>query len=112
MGALIIADFNEFGKWMVGASGFEPPTSWSRTMGLENLTALFGVAYTEKQLKSRSLKYPEVVPKPAFPDLKEKGRVCTIPVQSLQSEYPAVSRDPARHPYASTRSIRSPRLGF
>jgi hypothetical protein len=47
---------------MVGAKGFEPSTSWSRIMGLENLTALSGVAYTENQQDFRSLKCPEVVP--------------------------------------------------
>jgi hypothetical protein len=46
-----------------GASGFERPISWSRIMGLENLTALSGVAYTENQRDSRSFKCPEVVPK-------------------------------------------------
>jgi hypothetical protein len=30
---------------MVGASGFEPPTSWSRTMKLNSINASSGVAY-------------------------------------------------------------------
>ena len=32
-------------KEMVGASGFEPPSSWSRTMNTNSINALSGVAY-------------------------------------------------------------------
>ena len=36
-------------KELVGASGFEPPSSWSRTMNTNSINALSGVAYgTEK----------------------------------------------------------------
>ena len=37
---------------MVGASGFEPPTSWSRTMNTNSINALSGVAYGTRSLVS------------------------------------------------------------
>ena len=37
---------------MVGASGFEPPTSWSRTMNTNSINALSGVAYGTRNLVS------------------------------------------------------------
>jgi hypothetical protein len=35
---------------MVGASGFEPPTSWSRTRNIISINAFSGVAYGTKDV--------------------------------------------------------------
>jgi hypothetical protein len=43
-------------KEMVGANGFEPSTSWSRTRHLNPINALFGVAYG-----TRSVIFPLLV---------------------------------------------------
>ena len=37
---------------MVGAKGFEPSTSWSRTMNLNPINALSGIAYGMRSLIS------------------------------------------------------------
>jgi hypothetical protein len=37
---------------MVGAKGFEPSTSWSRTKYLNPINALFGVAYGTRSVVS------------------------------------------------------------
>ena|SRR6516164_7895473 len=39
-------------KEVVGASGFEPPTSWSRTMNTNSINALSCVAYGTRSLVS------------------------------------------------------------
>jgi len=39
-------------KKLVGASGFEPPTSWSRTMNINSINPLSGVASGTSSLVS------------------------------------------------------------
>ena len=39
-------------KEMVGASGFEPPSSWSRTTNTNSINALSGVTYGTRSLVS------------------------------------------------------------
>ena len=45
---------------MVGASGFEPPTFWSRTMKLNSINAFSGVAYGTKAIISPPLVVPNL----------------------------------------------------
>jgi len=54
-------------KEVVGANGFEPSTSWSRTRHLNPINALYGVAYGTRSVISPLLVVPnlylELVPK-------------------------------------------------
>jgi hypothetical protein len=50
---------------VAGASGFGPPTSWSRTMKLNSINALPGVAYGTRSVISPLL----VVPNPYLAEL-------------------------------------------
>jgi len=45
---------------LVGASGFEPPSSWSRTMNTKSRNALSGVAYGTKDVISPLLAVPNL----------------------------------------------------
>jgi hypothetical protein len=45
---------------MVGASGFEPPTSWSRTNHVNPITLYFGVAYGTRSVISPLLVVPNL----------------------------------------------------
>src|SRR5271157_283660 len=45
---------------VVGASGFEPPTSWSRTRHLNPINALSGVAYGTRSVISPLLVVPKL----------------------------------------------------
>ena len=50
-------------KWLiglVGASGFEPPTSWSRTNQLNSITLYLGVAYGTRSVISPLLVVPNL----------------------------------------------------
>ena len=47
-------------KEVVGANGFEPSTSWSRTRCLNPINALFGVAYGTRSLISPLLVVPNL----------------------------------------------------
>ena len=45
---------------MVGANGFEPSTSWSRTRHLNPINALYGVAYGTRSVISPLLVVPNL----------------------------------------------------
>ena len=45
---------------MVGASGFEPPTSWSRTNHVNPITLYLGVAYGTRSVISPLLAVPNL----------------------------------------------------
>jgi hypothetical protein len=45
---------------MVGASGFEPPASWSRTMKLDSINASSGVAHETRSVISPFLVVPNL----------------------------------------------------
>jgi len=45
---------------VVGASGFEPPTSWSRTRHLNPINALSGIAYGTRSVISPLLVVPKL----------------------------------------------------
>ncbi len=45
---------------MVGASGFEPPTSWSRTNQFNPITLYLGVAYGVRSVISPLLLVPDL----------------------------------------------------
>ena len=47
-------------KRLVGANGFEPSTSWSRTRCLNPINALLGVAYGTRSLISPLLVVPNL----------------------------------------------------
>ena len=47
-------------KEVVGAKGFEPSTSWSRTRHLNPINALFGVAYGTRSVISPLLVVPNL----------------------------------------------------
>jgi hypothetical protein len=51
---------------MVGANGFEPSTSWSRTRHLNPKNALYGVAYGTRSVISPLLVVPNLYLTPSF----------------------------------------------
>jgi len=65
---------------VVGASGFEPPTSWSRTNHVNPITLYFGVAYGTRSVISPLL----VVPNLYLDRFRVESRLCVeirIPLQ-------------------------------
>ena len=63
---------------MVGANGFEPSTSWSRTRHLNPINALFGVAYG-----TRSVISPLSVVPNLYLDLELRAKSCC----SVEAEF-------------------------
>jgi len=49
-------------KEVVGANGFEPSTSWSRTRHLNLVNALYGIAYETRSVISLFLAVPNLYP--------------------------------------------------
>jgi hypothetical protein len=85
-------------KRMVGASGFEPPASWSRTSTAQILSALSGVAYGRRTLISPFLVVPNLYPaigcinelsgapgEIRTPDPLLRSRLCTF-IKTCRSE--------------------------
>src|SRR5260370_28015175 len=63
-------------KRLVGANGFEPSTSWSRTRHLNPINALYGVAYGTRSVISPLLVVPNLyLTRPKRPFRNLAGRI-------------------------------------
>src|SRR5712664_2760504 len=63
---------------VVGANGFEPSTSWSRTRHLNPINALFGVAYGTRSVISPLLVVPNLYLVGEVTPCGERGFLCSL----------------------------------
>src|SRR5258707_15672534 len=63
---------------MVGANGFEPSTSWSRTRHLNPINALFGVAYGTRSVISPLSVVPNLYLEFGVNPCSERGFLCSL----------------------------------
>ncbi len=71
---------------MVGASGFEPPTSWSRTMKVNSINASSGVAYGTRGVISPLLVVPNLYPGIHRTPFRDNFRVADHPPGMCRAE--------------------------
>ena len=100
---------------MVGANGFEPSTSWSRTRHLNPINALFGVAYGTRSAISPLLVVPNLY-------LAQKGSCASARsfrfAASIRSRLPwrllalSLEAPPCRFPGSGERRCRAGALGW
>src|SRR6266481_377931 len=65
-------------KRLVGANGFEPSTSWSRTRHLNPINALFGVAYGTRSVISPLSVVPNLYLVGEVTPCSERGFLCSL----------------------------------
>src|SRR6266853_6384758 len=65
-------------KRLVGANGFEPSTSWSRTRHLNPINALFGVAYGTRSVISPLSVVPNLYLEFGVTPCSERGFLCSL----------------------------------
>src|SRR6266851_1291316 len=63
---------------MVGANGFEPSSSWSRTRHLNPINALFGVAYGTRSVISPLSVVPNLYLEFEVTPCSERGFLCSL----------------------------------
>src|SRR5712664_637163 len=100
---------------VVGANGFEPSTSWSRTRHLNPINALFGVAYGTRSAISPLLVVPNLY-------LAQKGSCASARsfrfAASIRSRLPwrllalSLEAPPCRFPGSGERRCRAGALGW